>query len=177
MRIGRVVLVALFLSAFTGVMSGGAAWAGGNRGDNPAKPLKAEQSGQPFTEPARLTSSNGVLTLNLVAKNGGIDVAGATVKGRAFSDGIVGPTLVVNPGDTIALTLDNQLPAHTNLHFHGLHVSPSNNSDNIFLEVHPGEKFAYSLDDSSRSPRRARSGTTRTPTLSRRSRCSAACRA
>ena len=146
MRMGRTALMAAVLSALLSVAGGGAAWAGGGGDDNPAKPLTAKQSGQPFTEPTRMTSSNGVLTLDLVAKNGGINVAGATVKGRAYSDGIVGPTLVVNPGDTIALTLDNQLPAHTNLHFHGLHVSPSNNSDNIFLEVHPGEKFAYSLE-------------------------------
>ena len=145
MQIGRTVFVSVAISALLSVASGSGAWAGGGSDENPAKPLKAKQSGQPFTEPARLTSSNGVLTLDLVAKNGGINVAGATLKGRAYSDGIVGPTLVVNPGDTIALTLDNRLPAHTNLHFHGLHVSPSNNSDNIFLEVHPGERFAYSL--------------------------------
>lgn len=31
----------------------------------------------------------------------------------------------------------------TNLHTHGLHVSPSGNSDNVFIHVHPGQTFNY----------------------------------
>jgi FtsP/CotA-like multicopper oxidase with cupredoxin domain len=142
MRTGRTALVTAFVA---GLVLGASAPAGAGGGAGGAEPLRPQASGQAFTEPPRLTSTNGVLTFDLVARNGAITVAGADVNGRAFSDGIVGPTLVVNPGDTIALTLDNQLPAHTNLHFHGLHVSPMGNSDNIFLEVHPGERFAYSV--------------------------------
>lgn len=139
-----IALAFAFVVTFGSVVASPVAPAGAGSGGG-AEPLPVTTSGAPFTEPERVTSSNGVLTLDLVAGNGGIRVAGTPVKGRAYSDGIVGPTLVVNPGDTIALTLDNQLPAHTNIHFHGLHVSPSNNSDNIFIEVHPGEKFAYSV--------------------------------
>ena len=107
--------------------------------------LAAAESDQPFAEPPRQQSENGVLAFDLVASDRGITVAGSEVQGRAYDDGIVGPTLVVNPGDTIALTLDNQLDAHTNIHFHGMHVSPRDNGDNIFLSVEPGEQFAYSL--------------------------------
>ena len=143
MRIGRTALVFVLVGVtWLGVSTPAAA---GGGGDSNAKPLPPKASGEPFTEPQRLTSANGVLQFDLVAKNGGITVAGAAVKGRAYSADLVGPTLLVNPGDTIALTLDNQLPAHTNLHFNGLHVSPMGNSDNIFLEVHPGERFAYSV--------------------------------
>src|SRR5262249_60941020 len=85
------------------------------------------------------------LRFDLVASDQGIRVAGTTVDGRAYTDGLVGPTLVVKPGDTIALTLDNSLDAHTNIHFHGLHTSPSGNGDDIFLSVEPGQKFAYSV--------------------------------
>ncbi len=81
-----------------------------------------------------------------MASDQGISVAGTDVDGRAYDDAILGPTLVVNPGDTIDLTLDNQLDAHTNIHFHGLHVSPEGNGDNIFLSVEAGETFAYSLE-------------------------------
>ena len=107
--------------------------------------LAAAESDQPFAEPPRQQSENGVLAFDLVASDRGITVAGSEVQGHAYDDGIVGPTLVVNPGDTIALTLDNQLNAHTNIHFHGMHVSPRDNGDNIFLSVEPGEQFAYSL--------------------------------
>jgi FtsP/CotA-like multicopper oxidase with cupredoxin domain len=43
------------------------------------------------------------------------------------------------------LKLVNQLPEHTNLHFHGLHVSPEGDSDNVFLHVGPGETQDYSV--------------------------------
>lgn len=32
---------------------------------------------------------------------------------------------------------------HTNLHTHGLHVSPSGNSDNVFLDIAPGCDFGF----------------------------------
>lgn len=65
------------------------------------------------------------------------------------------------PGDTIRVRLDNQLPADpsctssdtsvdvphcfngTNLHSHGLWVSPTGNSDNVLLSINPGMKFEY----------------------------------
>jgi FtsP/CotA-like multicopper oxidase with cupredoxin domain len=142
MRIGRAAL-ATTLIATAWIATNAPAGAGGS-GDGGAKPLPPHAD-QAFFEPPRIFSDNGVLQFDLVASNRRIVVAGTEVEGRAYSPDIVGPTLVVNPGDTIALTLDNQLPAHTNLHFHGLHVSPMGNSDNIFLHVDPGEKFAYSV--------------------------------
>lgn len=110
-----------------------------------AQALGAASSAQPFAELPRQRSSGGVLQFDLLARGRGIEVAGADVEGEAFDDGIVGPTLVVDPGDTIRLTLDNQLEAHTNLHFHGLHVSPRDDGDNVFLSIGPGEQFGYSL--------------------------------
>jgi len=34
---------------------------------------------------------------------------------------------------------------HTNLHVHGLHVSPNGNQDNIFRELQPGQKQVYEI--------------------------------
>jgi len=67
-----------------------------------------------------------------------------TVEGRSFSGNVPGPTFLVDPGDKIKITLHNQLEGNprcdgtpedllnkpscfnsSNLHFHGLHVSPS----------------------------------------------------
>jgi L-ascorbate oxidase len=63
----------------------------------------------------------------------------------------VAPTIEVNPGDTVRITLHNKLPPDpscvatdinpdtphcfngTNLHSHGLWVSPTGNSDNVLL--------------------------------------------
>lgn len=76
--------------------------------------------------------------------------------------GFIGPTLEVRPGDTLRVHLENALPADdpscqtmpdniniphcfnsTNLHTHGLWVSPSGNSDNIFLTLRPGVSFQH----------------------------------
>ncbi|MFI9366877.1 multicopper oxidase domain-containing protein [Kitasatospora sp. NPDC053057] len=39
----------------------------------------------------------------------------------------------------------NHLPVATNLHFHGLHVSPEGQSDDPFLCVAPGQSTTYKL--------------------------------
>ena len=39
-----------------------------------------------------------------------------------------------------------QLPIATNLHFHGLQVSPSGAADNPFLSISAGHSFTYRFD-------------------------------
>jgi FtsP/CotA-like multicopper oxidase with cupredoxin domain len=116
-----------------------------DEGNPDAAALRATDTREALTEPPRTESTGGRLALDLVADDRGIRVAGTAVDGEAYADALLGPTLVVRPGDTIDLTLDNRLDAHTNIHFHGLHVSPVDNGDNIFLSVEPGERFGYSL--------------------------------
>ena len=74
------------------------------------------------------------------------------------------PTVVMAPGQTVRFKLHNrlkQLPAEqcattdinaarprgcfndTNLHSHGLWVSPSGNSDNVLISIKPGVDFEY----------------------------------
>src|SRR5690606_16572906 len=52
----------------------------------------------------------------------------------------------VEPGDQLRLDLTNRLEQHTNIHFHGFHVSPRDRSDNIFRHVAPGQTAAYVVD-------------------------------
>jgi FtsP/CotA-like multicopper oxidase with cupredoxin domain len=84
-----------------------------------------------------------------------------TVKLRSYNGRLVGPTIEVWPGDTLYISLDNQLPQEpmsaehdpnvphgfntTNIHTHGLHVSPAGNSDNVAVAVGPGQKFQYEI--------------------------------
>jgi suppressor of ftsI len=144
--VASVLVVAVLVSCSDDDDGSGSGSASAPASGSSAEPAEAAQSGQPFREPPRQQSSDGVLRFDLVASGRGIDVAGSDVEGEAYDDGLVGPTLVVDPGDTVELTLDNQLDAHTNLHFHGMHVSPADNGDNIFLSVDPGEQFAYALE-------------------------------
>ncbi len=73
----------------------------------------------------------------------------------------VAPTIEVNPGDTVRISLNNKLPQDsscinwtddldkphcfngTNLHAHGLWISPTGNSDNVLLSINPGVSFQY----------------------------------
>src|SRR5260370_27111899 len=80
----------------------------------------------PFAEPPVLHSQNGVLTATLTeavgpAMGGDILVQNAWT----YNNSYVGPTLEVNPGDLLDLTIVNNLPAGqpTHLHTHRLHVS------------------------------------------------------
>lgn len=71
----------------------------------------------------------------------------------------VAPTLRTRPGETIRIALDNELAPEpdcrqpnintphcfnsTNLHSHGLWVSPSGNSDNVLITIRPQVSFEY----------------------------------
>lgn len=102
-------------------------------------------SGSPFSEPREIHSRNGVLTATLTAESKQIQVAGDTVTARVYDGAFTGPTLFVNPGDLLHVTLVNHLDEPTNLHFHGFHVTPSGSGDNVFREVLPGHQFTYSF--------------------------------
>ena len=63
-----------------------------------------------------------------------------------------GPTLRARPGDVINVTLRNELDEPTNLHTHGLHVSPEGTSDNVFIMIEPGQEFSYRYEIPSDHP-------------------------
>jgi L-ascorbate oxidase len=73
----------------------------------------------------------------------------------------VAPTIAIEAGQTVRISLNNRLPAEpncappghniniprcfnaTNLHTHGLWVSPAGNSDNVLLSINSGVQFQY----------------------------------
>ena len=57
----------------------------------------------------------------------------------------VGPTIKVKPGQTLNVNLQNNLMDLTNLHTHGLHISPKGNSDDVLLEIGNGESQNYTF--------------------------------
>ena len=83
--------------------------------------------------------------LKLEASSGLTRVAGSDVYGRTYERAdFVGPTIHVQPGDTIRVSFENNLGTRpdeqavlTNIHYHGLHVSPEKISDNIFRTFQP----------------------------------------
>lgn len=103
------------------------------------------RSGELLQQPRVLTSSNGILRVRLRASPGA-PVAGRGTQALGYNGTIPGPTLRVRPGDRLEVALVNGLGEPTNLHTHGLHVSPGGVSDNVFRRVGPGETARYEFD-------------------------------
>lgn len=126
--------------AATAAGGAGLAWtlagSGGLAGGGPA-------SGAPVGEPAEERSSAGVLQVRLTAAPGPVRLAGQDATALSYNGSIPGPTLRLKPGDTLKITLANNLAQATNLHLHGMYVSPEGNGDNVFLHVEPGRSFDY----------------------------------
>ncbi len=123
--------------------AGGAAKSG-ERVDAPAtwEPV----AGQELTEPHQLYPTDGVLSVELTAKRRVIEVAGAPIRAQPFGRSLIGPTLHVSPGDTLETVVDNRTTEMTNIHFHGMHVSPRGHGDNVFRMFHPGTKSSSAIE-------------------------------
>ena len=85
--------------------------------------------------------------------------------GNLLRPDFVAPTVLIKPGQTVRFKLSNKLPAQpecaavtrkgsgtintphcfntTNMHTHGLWISPAGNSDNVLLRIQPGVDFEY----------------------------------
>ncbi len=130
---------------------------------------------QPFQNPPDLRAQNGRLETALTVQYTDpktTKIAGCGVKLRTYGGKLVAPTLRVKQGDVIGLLLKNNLPKEspneiqaqfdqenqnayldtvpasfntTNMHFHGLHVSPAGNSDNVLLAIAPQSNFPYEV--------------------------------
>ena len=100
-------------------------------------------TGADLAEPQALSSSGGRLDVALEAAPTRLRVGGRTANAWTFNGTLPGPTLRLRPGDTLGVTLRNGLRDATNLHVHGLHVSPQGNGDNPFVRIGPGETFGY----------------------------------
>ncbi|MBA3449635.1 MAG: multicopper oxidase family protein [Chloroflexia bacterium] len=106
----------------------------------------AVPTGASFVDPPVLRGTDGRLDVALEARFGPASMGGQAVTTYNFNGAVPGPVLRLRAGETLGVTLSNQLEEPTNLHTHGLHVSPAGNSDNIFLHIAPGETVAYEYD-------------------------------
>src|SRR5256885_12637920 len=104
-------------------------------------------------EPPQVRAKNHVVSLTLRAVNeNGRDAF-------SFNGGTVAPVIRVSPGDVLNITYINDLPTRsqetcavnpcmnmTNLHFHGLTVSPNAPQDDVLgMLAKPGQVLRYSV--------------------------------
>lgn len=108
-----------------------------------------------LVEPPVIASRRGVLNATLVVSEQRVQIAGQPVLAKVYNGSYAGPTLMVRPGDLVKVKLVNHLSEPTDLHFHGLSVSPKGHADNVFVSVPAGRSFQYSF----RLPRDASTGT------------------
>ncbi|MET4745505.1 suppressor of ftsI [Bradyrhizobium japonicum] len=112
--------------------------------------------------PPELRSSHRVLQATIRAAPGDVHLGPTTFPGLLYNGCYIPPTLRASVGDVLRITFCNDLAAKpdggnsfgpicagigtsSNMHFHGLSVSPSGNSDNVFVHVQPGETFEYQV--------------------------------
>ena len=139
--ISRRTLLSAGAAAVAGTTLGGCGMFGERSGDDgpPLDPV----TGVALREPEMLRSERGVLRVTLEAAAGTHEVAGREVTTLGYNGGLPGPTLTLRAGDRLQVHLANGLAEDTNLHVHGLHVSPRGNGDNVFVSVAPGDSFDY----------------------------------
>ena len=105
----------------------------------------AADTTEALREPEVLRSFGGALDVTLRAAPG-VTIAGRATQALGYNGISPGPTLSVRPGDVLRVRLTNDLAAATNLHTHGLHVSPEGNSDNVFRSIAPGAIANYEYE-------------------------------
>lgn len=108
--------------------------------DATAPAVTAESSPE---QPPEYRSSDGRLDVTLTAAVSEVPYADTTRWALTYNGSTTSPTLRVRPGDVLTVRLVNDLPEPTNLHTHGLHVSPDGDSDNVFVTVNPGQERTY----------------------------------
>lgn len=116
--------------------------------------------GGPFQDPPiapDLSTIPGVVEVDLEAKVAPVNINGTEANLQTYNGAFPGPTIRVKKGDTLVVNFHNSLPfsgynmhGHprnlTNLHTHGLHVSPISNSDNVMLYFGEGENLQFVYD-------------------------------
>jgi suppressor of ftsI len=101
---------------------------------------------EPLVQPPEVRSRNGVLETTITAAPGQVRLGDHEFSGLLYNGAYVPPTLRARLGDTLRITFRNDLPDKpSNLHYHGMSVSPRRNSDNVFVHVHPGATFQYEV--------------------------------
>ena len=101
-----------------------------------------------FQNPAEAVdeSDDPGFQLTLVADEATLEVGSWTQQGYAYNGQTPGPTIRVQRGDTVEITLQNDLDVPTTIHWHGLHV-PYDMDGVTWSQapVQPGERYVYTF--------------------------------
>ena len=104
------------------------------------------EAAREWVDPPVLRSENGLLLVQLSTAPAPIIIGDHRFDGMLYNGAYIPELWRIRGGDKLVVTLKNQLPEITNLHFHGMKVSPQGASDNVFVHIQPGESFTYRVD-------------------------------
>ncbi|HEY4918693.1 MAG TPA: multicopper oxidase domain-containing protein [Xanthobacteraceae bacterium] len=146
-----------------------------------AKACQRFAAGSVIQQPPALFSQNGVLNVQFSYQTT-TDSAGRQLFCFMTPSGLENPTLYVNPGDTLNVTVTNNTPrvvptttekfnpptcgdttevellsamtgGSMNIHYHGTNTTPGCHGDNVVKTlVNPGDTFSYSLQFPTNEP-------------------------
>ncbi len=134
---------------------------GGGGGDMGGGGIIDPPPGLDFRDPPLLEDVNPDSTIfegNLDARMANISVNGTNATLYTYNGLYPGPMIKVSRGQTLKINFTNSLPDiggtnilgfplnHTNIHTHGLHVSPEEPADAAHLDVAPGQGYNYIYD-------------------------------
>jgi len=126
-----------------------------------AGPAPAVGADGDLLNPPEIRSSGGLLTAAITCGTSATLVDGRqTLQPCTYGASFPAPTLRVRPGDLMDFTFSNKIvfdqadtkPGYgrppratnqTNLHFHGMHVSPIGDADNMLVMVGPNQSHRY----------------------------------
>jgi len=140
---------------------GGGGMGGGGMGGGTS--IIDPPAGSAFTDiPDAVKNSLGAY--EITARQTIISVNGTKAALLTYNGHYPGPVIRANKGDTLRIKLTNSLPSNmgtnilghprniTNLHTHGLHVSPKEPADCMLVQLKPGESYNYVYDLSLEEP-------------------------
>jgi len=103
-----------------------------------------DPNGPPIPDPPVAASRDGVLELTLTAAPAVVTVAGRTFRSNVYNGSYIPPVLRVWRGDDVRITFINAVdsadilidePQPSNLHYHGMAISPLEPADNIYISI------------------------------------------
>ncbi|MEV7031830.1 multicopper oxidase family protein [Streptomyces sp. NPDC093272] len=100
-------------------------------------------AGPRLQDPPELVGHDGVLKAAVVVERRKVRVGDRLLYATVYNGAYMPPTLRVHPGDRIDLTLTNRVAEDTNVHTHGLHVSPRAPSDDVFVSLAYNQSYHY----------------------------------
>jgi FtsP/CotA-like multicopper oxidase with cupredoxin domain len=162
--ISRRRVLSAGLGAGTALLGTGRAWGAGGMqhgaSSMPAgnvSPTALPFESAPLVEPEVRRAAGGQLSTTLRIRYAYQDIGGYRLHLRSYEGTTPGPTLRARPGDVLRIRLINELPPNrspqssdhnlpnrlntTNLHVHGMHVSPDGIADNVLREMEPGQAY------------------------------------